>query len=102
LTITLAGLAASSAAVQAEQNYPQRPIKLIIGFAPGGPTDAIGRVLFKRVSEELKVPIIIENRPGAGGNIGAQDLIRADPDGYTLMYGTSSITSAPALFNRQD
>lgn len=102
LTLVLAGLAASSVAVHAEQNYPQRPIKLIIGFAPGGPTDAIGRVLFKKVSEELKVPIIIENRPGAGGNIGAQELIRAAPDGYTLMYGTSSITSAPALFDRQD
>lgn len=102
LTLTLAGLAVSSAVAQAETNYPQRPIKLIIGFAPGGPTDAIGRVLFKKVSEELKVPIIIENRPGAGGNIGAQDLVRAAPDGYTLMYGTSSITSAPALFDRQD
>lgn len=102
LTLALAGLAASSAVVQAETNYPQRPIKLIIGFAPGGPTDAIGRVLFKRVSEELKVPIVIENRPGAGGNIGTQELVRAAPDGYTLMYGTSSITSAPALFDRQD
>jgi tripartite-type tricarboxylate transporter receptor subunit TctC len=102
LAAALASLIVSGGMAHAESSYPQRPIKLIIGFAPGGPTDAIGRVLFKRVGEELKTPIIIENRPGAGGNIGAQELLRADPDGYTLMYGTSSITTAPALFDRQD
>jgi tripartite-type tricarboxylate transporter receptor subunit TctC len=102
LLLALASLVTAASYVQAEENYPTRPIKLIIGWAPGGPTDAIGRVLFKRVSDELKVPIIIENRPGAGGNIGAQELTRAKPDGYTLLYGTSSITTAPALFDRQD
>lgn len=59
-------------------------------------------MLFKRVSELLKVPMIIENRPGAGGNIAAQELKRAAPDGYTVMYGSSSITTAPALFGRDD
>lgn len=82
--------------------YPSRPITLIIGFAPGGPTDSIGRVLFKQVSQELGVPVVIENRPGAGGTVGEQDLLRAKPDGYTLLYGTSSITTAPALFGRND
>jgi len=95
------GLAAAMPA-RAADAYPNKPITLLIGFAPGGPTDAIGRVLFKRVSEILNVPIIIENRPGAGGNIGTQELVRAKPDGYTLMYGTSSVTTAPALFNRAD
>ena len=102
ITIALAGLLAGMPHAQAADAYPDKAITLIIGFAPGGPTDAIGRVLFKKVSEELKVPIVIENRPGAGGNIGAQELLRAKPDGYTLMYGTSSITTAPALFDRQD
>lgn len=100
--IALAGLAAGLPPAHAANPYPDKAITLIIGFAPGGPTDAIGRVLFKKVSEELKVPIVIENRPGAGGNIGAQELLRAKPDGYTLMYGTSSITTAPALFDRKD
>ncbi|MFC4273897.1 Bug family tripartite tricarboxylate transporter substrate binding protein [Achromobacter aloeverae] len=102
LALALAAFAAAMPGAQAADAYPNKPITLLIGFAPGGPTDAIGRVLFKRVSEILDVPIIIENRPGAGGNIGTQELIRAKPDGYTLMYGTSSVTTAPALFNRDD
>jgi tripartite-type tricarboxylate transporter receptor subunit TctC len=102
LAAAIGALAFGSAAAQAAASYPDKAITLIIGFAPGGPTDAIGRVLFKKVSEELNVPIVIENRPGAGGNIGAQELLRAKPDGYTLMYGTSSITTAPALFGRDD
>src|SRR5690606_10412589 len=92
---SLAVLAAGAPWTQAAAAYPEKAITLIIGFAPGGPTDAIGRVLFKQVAEELRVPIVIENRPGAGGNIGAQEFLRAQPDGYTLMYGTSSITTAP-------
>jgi tripartite-type tricarboxylate transporter receptor subunit TctC len=96
------GLAALLPQAHAADAYPSKPITMIIGFAPGGPTDAIGRVLFKRVSQDLDVPIIIENRPGAGGNIGAQELMRAKPDGYTLMYGTSSITTAPGLYQRAD
>jgi tripartite-type tricarboxylate transporter receptor subunit TctC len=82
--------------------YPNKPIKVIIGFAPGGPTDAIGRVLFSKVSEELKVPMLIENKPGAGGNLGSQELVKSAPDGYTIMYGSSSITTAPPLFGRND
>lgn len=92
----------ASAGAQAADAYPTKPITLIIGFAPGGPTDAIGRVLFKTVSQKLNVPIIIENKPGAGGNIGTAELMRAKPDGYTLLYGTSSITTAPPLFGRDD
>ncbi|WP_186332237.1 Bug family tripartite tricarboxylate transporter substrate binding protein [Bordetella genomosp. 13] len=102
LALALTALATGVPSARAADAYPNKPITLIIGFAPGGPTDAIGRVLFKRVSEELKVPIVIENRPGAGGNIGTQELVRAKPDGYTLLYGTSSLTTAPALFNRAD
>ncbi|AOB30453.1 hypothetical protein AKI39_06715 [Bordetella sp. H567] len=92
----------AAGAAQAADDYPSKPITLIIGFAPGGPTDAIGRVLFKKVSQELNTPIIIENKAGAGGNIGTQELMRARPDGYTLMYGTSSVTTAPPLFDRAD
>ena len=102
LCAAVAALAGVSNAAYAASDYPTKPITLIIGFAPGGPTDAIGRVLFKAVSEKLGVPIIIENKPGAGGNIGSQELLRAKPDGYTLLYGTSSITTAAPLFGRED
>jgi len=102
LAAAIVAFACGGSLVEATETYPDKPITLIIGFAPGGPTDAIGRVLFKKVSEELKVPIVISNRPGAGGNLGAQELLKAKPDGYTLMYGTSSITTAPALFGRDD
>ncbi|NYT35410.1 tripartite tricarboxylate transporter substrate binding protein [Allopusillimonas soli] len=99
-----AACAATAIAAQGAHaaGYPDKLITLIIGFSPGGPTDSIGRVLFKQVSQELGVPIVIENRPGAGGTLGEQDLLRAKPDGYTLLYGTSSITTAPALFGRDD
>lgn len=104
VTGTLAAVAILGMAgvAHAADGYPNKPITLIIGFAPGGPTDAIGRVLFKTVSQKLNVPIIIENKPGAGGNIGTAELMRAKPDGYTLLYGTSSITTAPPLFGRDD
>ncbi len=75
---------------------------MIIGFPPGGPTDAIGRVLMRGASEVLGVSIVIENRPGAGGNIAAQEVIRAQPDGYTFMYASSSITTAHLLDKRAD
>ena len=100
-TITLASLVNITTA-HAEPTYPDKPVSVIIGFSPGGPTDAIGRVLFRKVADVMKTPFVIENRPGAGGNIGSQDLARAKPDGYTTMYGTSSVTTAPPLFKRDD
>lgn len=102
LTVAVTVLSISGVPTIAQAKYPDKAINVIIGFAPGGPTDAIGRVLFSKMSQELNVPMVIENRPGAGGNIAAQELLRAKPDGYTLMYGSSSITTAPALFNRAD
>ena len=102
MALAVAGLGLMGFQGCAQAKYPDKAVTVIIGFAPGGPTDAIGRVLFSKVAEELKVPMVIENRPGAGGNIAAQELLRAKPDGYTLMYGSSSITTAPALFGRED
>jgi tripartite-type tricarboxylate transporter receptor subunit TctC len=90
------------APVKADPQFPNRSITVLIGFAPGGPTDAIGRVLFRQMSQELTVPMVVENKPGAGGNLAAQELLRAKPDGYTLLYGSSSITTAPPLAGRED
>lgn len=77
-------------AVRAQQPYPNRPIRLIVGFAPGGATDTVARLAGKQLSDRLSVPVIIDNRPGAGGSIGAEIAARARPDGYTLTVGTTS------------
>jgi len=69
--------------------YPDRPIRLVVPFPPGGGADNLARLIMPKVAERLGSPIIIDNRPGAGGNIGAESVARAAPDGYTLLYGTN-------------
>jgi tripartite-type tricarboxylate transporter receptor subunit TctC len=72
-------------------DYPTKPITFVIGFAPGGPSDVLARVVTTRMGEILKQPFIIENRPGAGGSIAAQTVARAAPDGYTMLLATNGI-----------
>src|SRR5690606_39865619 len=77
---TAATLAATSVAAAA---YPEKPIRLIVGFSAGGTTDVVARVVGKEIGETLGQPVVIENRPGAGSNIAAEMVARAEPDGYT-------------------
>src|SRR5262245_57257597 len=72
------------------QTYPTRPVRIVVGFAAGGSVDLFARLIGQWLSERLGQPFIIENRPGAGGNIGTEAVVRAAADGYTLLLVTAS------------
>jgi len=100
LVLCTAQLLAVPATHAQEANYPARPITLVVGFAPGGGTDQIARLLAPRVGEILKQTIIIENRAGASGTLAAAQVAKAKPDGYTLLMGhVSSNAMVPAIKN---
>ena len=81
------------------QNYPARPVRVIVPFAPGGPTDIMGRVLSQQLSGTLGEQVIVDNRAGAGGTIGAEAAARSPADGYTLLLATAStLAMAPPLY----
>lgn len=80
------------------QAYPAKAITMVVPFPPGGPTDLVARVLAQRMSEQMGQPVLIDNKPGANGNIGAMQVVKALADGYTILYNTSSITLSPALY----
>src|SRR5215475_6478937 len=82
-----AGVAALPAVsrIARAQAYPTRPVRIIVGFPPGGPTDFHARLMGQWLSEQLGQQFIIENRPGAGGNTGTEAVVRASPDGHTLL-----------------
>ena len=89
LTLLFASLSATSAAMA--QSWPQKPIKVIAPYPPGGPSDLVMRTAAEKIQAILKQPIVIENQPGAGGNIGAAAVARAAPDGYTFLIATDTL-----------
>jgi tripartite-type tricarboxylate transporter receptor subunit TctC len=93
------GLLAAMAAIAASaETWPARPVKLIVGFAPGGPTDLVARLLGQKLSEQTGKNFFVENVPGAGGNVGAERAAHAAPDGYTLLVTGGNLTNNPFLF----
>ncbi len=89
LALALAAAAIIGSPVAQAQSFPSKPITLVVPFPPGGPTDAMARTIAHRLKDELGQPVIVENKAGAGGNIGADYVAHAQPDGHTLLFGTS-------------
>jgi len=95
--LQLAFLLLVSASVQA-QDYPSRPIHFIIPLTPGSGADIAGRIVAQRMNADWRQPVVVENRPGAGGQIGTAAVVRSDPDGYTLLVQSSSHAANPAIY----
>ena len=94
----LAGMFALSAPSAATAGYPEKPIRLLVPFAPGGGTDLLCRALQDKLDRALGVSVIVDNRAGAGGTIGVTLAARAAPDGYTFLVTSASYTFAPGLY----
>src|SRR5207249_6370376 len=95
----LAYLLALASALACAQEYPSKPVRMVVGFPPGGGTDVVARILAPRLSELLGQPVVIDNRPGATGTVAAGQVAKSAPDGYTIMMGHVSVNAiAPSLF----
>jgi tripartite-type tricarboxylate transporter receptor subunit TctC len=87
----LAALLASLASFAQAADYPARPVTMVLGFAPGGPSDVVARLVARKLEQVIGQPVVVENRPGAGGNVAGEAVARAAPDGHTLLLGTNGI-----------
>ncbi len=100
LPVMAFAVAAAVSTAATGQTYPTKPIRFVAAFPAGGPSDIVSRAIAKRMSEVLGQPVIVENRTGAGGNIGAEFVAKAPPDGYTVLLGGSYVTIAPSLYRK--
>ena len=96
----LVGAAAIAAPVMAQQNYPAKTVRMILPFAPGGPSDIIGRTLAGKLTEQLGQPVVVDNRAGAGGNLGMELGAKAPADGYTITLTSPTMAISPSLYKK--
>src|SRR5437868_7713174 len=88
-----------AAAPGVAQTYPLRPIRMLVGFAPGGPADVMARLIAQHLSMTLAQSVVVDNRPGAGGTIAARNVAESEPDGHTLLLGnTSTLVISPLIY----
>jgi tripartite-type tricarboxylate transporter receptor subunit TctC len=97
---TFGALCAALAAGALAQAYPAKPVKVVVPYPPGGPTDIVARVVSQKLAEQTGQQFVVENRAGAGGNIGAEAVARASADGYTLLVATTAHAINPSLFKQ--
>jgi tripartite-type tricarboxylate transporter receptor subunit TctC len=97
--VLVAGAMAASSVVHA-QEWPTRPVTLVVPFAPGGTTDIVGRLIAQSLSERIGQPVVVENVGGAGGTLGAANASKAAPDGYTVFLATVAHTMAPGIYKK--
>ncbi|MFO0524080.1 MAG: Bug family tripartite tricarboxylate transporter substrate binding protein [bacterium] len=95
-----AALLALPSTAQAQSQYPNRPIRMISPFPPGGPTDLVGRLVSAKLAENIGQPIVIESRPGASGNVGLELAARSAPDGYTIVLSSPVIALSPLMYSK--
>ena len=103
IVLRLATAAAFACAVSPSAlalDYPTKPIRLIVGVAPGGANDTVARLLAQPLSERLGQPVVVENRPGAGGNIGLEAVVNAPPDGHTLLFASSANALSASFYDK--
>lgn len=98
--LAVASIIAVAASLAPAQNFPIKPIRLVLPFAPGGSTDALARIIAPRLTELLGQPVIIDNRPGAGGNVSAEIVARATADGHTLLMASAMLTTNKSLYSK--
>ena len=100
LAVCAGMLACASAWSQTPAAFPDKPIRMVLPFPPGGPTDLVARVLAQKMSDQMGQQVVIDNKPGANGNIAAELVAKAPADGYTVLYNTSSIALSATLYKK--